>query len=278
MTNVWLLTSNVCSNQARQMLRTHNVARSIYEISAHASMYMPLAIPSSRLPSYVQMDRSSFWQTSALLSTALESMTLPSRLRPGGGKRGRLDDMEAALNVNGSQRIANVQMSITDPLVPKHKQPPSGKARDGRMRGSNADGQVNEDQLVVSDASLDMDFFCGEAEATSTNAFRAQKQKRNQVFGHVESVRGDLRNSGDREGGQDEEDEEVGYARKRRRLAGLPPNEKSVRVSGPWLMPASMTGCAILEQCMSDSSCTSCLHLTNDASNQISLPPPISAA
>lgn len=208
------------------MLRTVNAAKSIYEISAHASLYVPLAIPSLRLPSYVQLARSSLWQTSALLSTALESMTLPSRLRSGGGKRGRLDDMEAALNVNGNQRIANVQMSITDPLVPTQKQPAGGQAHDGRMRGSNTDGQQHEDQFLASDASLDMDFFCGEAQATSTNAFRAQKQKRIRVFGHVESVRGNLGNRSDMEW---DEPDEVGDTRKRRRLAALPIIEKSVQ-------------------------------------------------
>lgn len=211
--------------KAKQMLRTVNAARSIYEISSHASLYMPLAIPSSRLPSYVQLSRGSLWQTSALLSTALESMTLPSRLRPGGGKRGRLDDMEAALNVNGSQRIANVQMSITDPSAPKHKQLVDGRTHDGRMRGSNTNGQLNEDQFLARDASLDMDFFCGEAPATSTNV-RAQKPERVQVFGHVESVRGNLGNTGDTGRDQDEEEDEVGYTRKRRRLAALPLIEK----------------------------------------------------
>lgn len=165
----------------------------------------------------------------------MESMTLPSRLRPGGGKRGRLDDMEAALNVNGSQRIANVQMSIADPSAPKHKQLVDGKTHDGRMRGSNTNGQLNEDQFLARDASLDMDFFNGEAPATSTNVFRAQKQKRVQVFGHVESVRGNLGNTGDTGRDQVEEGDEVGSARKRRRLAALPLIEKSVRVFGPWL-------------------------------------------
>lgn len=235
------------------MLRTANAARSIYEISAHASLYIPLAIPSLRLPSYVRLARSSLWQTSALLSTALESMTLPSRLRPGGGKRGRLDNMEAALNVNGSQRIANVQMSITDPSVPKHKQVASRKAHDGRIRGSNTDSQLNEDQFLASDASLDMDFFGGEAYTTGTNAFRTQAPKNDHVFGYVESVRGNLGNTGDTRQEQDEEEDEVGYTRKRRRLAALPLIEKSVSqsfclLSFRWctrLPLASLTGCAI---------------------------------
>lgn len=207
------------------MLRTVNAARSIYEISAHSSMYMPLAIPSLGLPSYLQLTRGSLWQTSALLSTALESMTLPSRLRPGGGRRGHLNDMEAALNVNGNQRIANVQMSITDPSVLKHKQLAGGNAYDDRMRGSNTDRPLKEDQFLASYASLDMDFFCGEAQDTSSNGLRAPKGKRHQVFGQVESVRGNVGNTGDT--GRDQEDE-VGETRKRRRLAALPLIEKSV--------------------------------------------------
>ncbi|MCJ1471228.1 mtDNA inheritance, partitioning of the mitochondrial organelle [Pseudocyphellaria aurata] len=231
-----MLTSRARANQATQMLRTTNAARSIYDISAHASMYMPLAIPSLRLPSYVQLARSSLWHTSALLSTALESMTLPSRLRPGGGTRGRLDDMAAALNVNGRQRIANVQMSITDPLVSNHSRPAGGKSQDSRMRGSHTDGPRNEDQSLAGEVRQDMDFYCGEAHATRTNAFRAPRPpRRHHVFGRVDSVRGNVGDTGDYTGdtrgtrgldtGRDDEDE-VGDTRKRRRLAALPRTER----------------------------------------------------
>lgn len=210
------------------MVRTVNAARSIYEISAHASLYIPLAIPPSRLPPYVQLARSSLWQTSALLSTAVESMTLPSRLRPGGGRRGRLDDLEAALNVNGSQRIASIQMSIIDPSVPEHNQPAGVKAHDGRMRGSNTDGPLKEGSILARDAGLDMDFFGGEAQAMNTNTFRAQPKKKHQVFGQVDSVRG---NAGRDPGEEEDEEDEAGRTRKRRRLAGLPLREKSVQIS-----------------------------------------------
>lgn len=259
------------------MLRTINAARSIYEISAHASMYMPLAIPSLRLPSYVQLARSSLWQTSALLSTALESMTLPSRLRPGGGTRGRLDDMAAALNVNGNQRIANVQMSITDPFESDRPRPAGGKAHDSRLRGSNTDGPLHEDQFLAGDASLDMDFYCGEvqAQATSTNAFRArQPPRRHHVFGLVDSVRGNAGDTGDTRdtrgtrGTRDTDKAEVGDTRKCRRLAALPRTERLVPIFG---MAPTMVHTR-------DRSYEFYLHLTHGVSNQISFPPPISAA
>lgn len=223
------LTSDARSTQAKQLLRTLNAARSIYEISPHTSLYIPLTIPPSRLPPYVQLARSSQWQTSALLSTAFESITLPSRLRPGGGQRGRLDDLEAGLNVNGSQRIANIQMSVIDPSGPEHDRPAGLKAQDGRMRGSNTDGPLREDQILAGDAQLDMDFFSGESPAMNANTFRAQPKKKHRVFGQVDSVRGHARRGSG--GEEDEEEDEAGQTRKRRRLAALPLREKSVRIS-----------------------------------------------
>lgn len=194
------------------MLRMANAAQSMYEISTHASMYIPMSIP-SRLPSYVRLDRNSLWHTSALLSTAWETLTLPSRLHASHGKRGFLDNLAAAVNVNGNQSIAHVRTSVPDPSTPVRK-PPGGKLHDNRMRGSYRRGQLGEDERPASDAGLDMDLFDGEGPAAG--ALGVQRKKRNHVFGQVESFRGNMR------GAADDDDQEDGYTRKRRRLAGLP--------------------------------------------------------
>lgn len=53
---------------------------------------------------------------SGLLSVALETCILPTRIRDSGisGRLGSLGDMAALLNVSGSQKIANLTMSIHD--------------------------------------------------------------------------------------------------------------------------------------------------------------------
>lgn len=79
------------------MLATANSARSLNEISPLTSAYVPIMSPPASLPSYVNGDLQSKWYSSALLSMALETVSLPTRLRqhnglgywPSGGERSR---------------------------------------------------------------------------------------------------------------------------------------------------------------------------------------------
>ena len=70
------------------------------------------------LPNYVMIDTKSRWHVGGLLSTAYETMTLPSRLRLGNGSRASLDELVNVLNVNGNQNIAKVRMSIDQKDAP----------------------------------------------------------------------------------------------------------------------------------------------------------------
>ncbi len=181
-------------------------------------MYIPISIPLI-MPQYVRLDRNSQWHTSALLSTALETMTLPSRLRHTNGNSATFDAMEAALNVNGNQRIANLQCSVVDPSVLKSEKSTSVKGSlDRRIPGSNT-SDAKED-LKKTTANLDMDFFGG-GHNTSVTLPRHRRETAH-TFGEVETLRGEFK--------ADEEDDEEdgGFARKRRRLADLPLLEKSV--------------------------------------------------
>ena len=83
-----------------------NKARSIYAISPQSSFYTPIIDPPTRLPSTFNLDRQSEWQTSALASSAVESVTLPSRLRP-------FHDFESSLaGEDDSHKIFELQSSI----------------------------------------------------------------------------------------------------------------------------------------------------------------------
>lgn len=137
---------------------------------------------------------------------SLETMTLPSRLRLS-HKRGDLDAMRTALNLNGNQRIANLQCSVIDPLATKANELPN----DHRMPISNSSGwEPREDMSGITNNSLDMDFFCGPGQPTHDH-----------VFGQIESLRGFPK----LDVGNDEDD---GYTRKQRRLASMPIVEKLV--------------------------------------------------
>lgn len=183
-------------------------------------MFIPIAIPSpTKLPPYVYLDSHSRWHISALLSTAVESMTLPSRLKVQNSSVQRLDQFENALNINGGQNIAKLRMSI------KHKPEANGdhqprtqeiraQRRDTRIptqeRGSDESRLVDDENLTV----LDMDFFPTDEQLPSRGP---GIYKRIHVFGQAECYRGNDDLKEEAEGYEDE-----GYIRARHRAAGRP--------------------------------------------------------
>ena len=192
------------------------------EMWAHASMYIPLSIPPTQLPQYVHLDRNSQWHTSALLSAALESNTLPTRLRPNTQKRGFLDDLEAALNVNGNQRIAQLQCRMLDPNnAPLICAIAHGSA-DDRAPSDNKRILVEEDGPKLAQRIFDMDLSC--CDARSTSPFGTQYDVSGHVFGAVETTR--IGTEAVRE--EESDGDEITYARKRKRFAGLPVIERFV--------------------------------------------------
>lgn len=145
-------------------------------------MYIPLRVPLVRLPPYVHLDRSSQWHLSALLSMAVETMTLPSRKRLR-DQRISLDVLESALNVTGNQRIAGLQCSIRHrSAVERHDGQPDNTVKDGRLPASSINGwEMGEDLTTSSDASQDMDL---------SGAGGGGSRKPEHIFGRVESLRG----------------------------------------------------------------------------------------
>lgn len=92
--------------QHQQIKRDINKARSIYSISPQSSFYTPIINPPHRLPNTFNVDFQSEWQTSALISSAMETVTLPSRLRP-------YRDFESSLaGDDGIHKIFELQSSI----------------------------------------------------------------------------------------------------------------------------------------------------------------------
>ena len=113
------------NEQDKRLLRLANKARTLTEMYKHASLIVPITLPRP-LGSRVSLDASSSWHTSALVASALESVTLPSRLRSG------LDNdtfagMTGLLNQLGKQSIASLHMSVA-------KQNAPGNSGDSRVR------------------------------------------------------------------------------------------------------------------------------------------------
>jgi hypothetical protein len=199
-------------------MKLSNTARSVSEIASQASLYIPITMPSSTLPKYVVVDPHSQWHVSGLLSTALESMTLPSRLKLWNGSRETLDQLVNALNINGNQNIAKLRMSIDQKTALNgHLRPGrlevQTQSRDMRVPSQerNDEGSSPEDGREVT--TFDMEFFPSET-GEQTRGRRNFKQAH--VFGQAESYRAEDTKSTK----MNEEDE--GYERARRRAAGLP--------------------------------------------------------
>lgn len=83
-----------------------NKARSVCTISPQSSLYTPIVDPPRRLPSLLHVDPQSEFYTSALICSAVETVTLPSRLR-------RYHDFEASLaGIDGTHKIFELQSTI----------------------------------------------------------------------------------------------------------------------------------------------------------------------
>ena len=96
----------------KRQLRTANVAQSLGSLAGHASTVVPLSVPEGKLPGNVKVDLNSTWHVSALLATAIESATLPSRLLAQRGVGAvNLSDLAGNLNAAGNQTLAGLKFA-----------------------------------------------------------------------------------------------------------------------------------------------------------------------
>lgn len=174
-----------------------------------------MAMPSTKLPSYVTLDPRSQWHVSALFSTALESMTLPSRLKK---SRETLDQIANAMNVNGNQNIAKLRMSISREKEVSEDERPSRLEVRAQSRDVRIPSQNRSDNYAVQDSEdpsvFDIDFFPADA---IEHVRGRQAAKKAHVFGQAEIYRGEKEQQNYEANEGDE-----GQDRARRRAAGLP--------------------------------------------------------
>ncbi|ATY59490.1 mtDNA inheritance [Cordyceps militaris] len=112
---VWGIQSPLLGiSREKRRLRSTNTAHSVNEICQQATMFVPLSLPERHFPRSVKVDYSSPWHTSALLSAAMETTTLPSRLLPqaGGRERVSLDEISQIVNTTGAQTLAGQRMGL----------------------------------------------------------------------------------------------------------------------------------------------------------------------
>lgn len=109
-TTLWVWGSQAAPQGQLQRV---NLSQSIATICKQASMLVPISLPVGLLPSNTCLTRDSLWESSALMSTALETAGLVSRLRQA-EVRHSLGDIIARINTNGSQTIGRLRMTSSE--------------------------------------------------------------------------------------------------------------------------------------------------------------------
>ncbi|OCL03467.1 protein DML1 [Glonium stellatum] len=161
-----------------------NTARSLHDIPEQASVYIPVSNSPLKTPPYLSMSLSSQWHTSAMQAVALESMTLPSRLKSSSGQRGTLQDMEEAFNSSGKRKIAKLELSIADPDVLEGGA--EAKAEHAKKVTSQQTQRDGDNSSETKLAEFDIDVFTSDYRTTSR-----KHHKKEQVFGRAEASRGE---------------------------------------------------------------------------------------
>lgn len=173
----------------KRLLRLVNKAKSLTEIYKQASLLIPIAIPSSlspRLRNVLSLDTSSAWHTSALLSAAIESATLPTRLKDA-ANRDTLGNMTDRLNLHGKQTVANLQMSFSGATETPHSEDVGDEPKDGL--------RLDLDLRPADDL--------GDGRKQQNGHHRAAK-----IFSQVLASRGDRAGDDDEGEGNDEEEDD----------------------------------------------------------------------
>lgn len=187
-------------SQEKRLLRLVNKAKSLTELYKQTSLLVPIALPTSpppRLRSVLSLDAASAWHTSALLSAAVESATLPSRLRDA-ANRDTLGDMADRLNVHGKQTVAGLQMSFARAGdAPRAEGGGGGEGEDGGGGGGGRGVRLDADFRPVDD-------LLGDGGARAQNGARGGPK----MFSQVLASRG---------GDQADEDDDEGDDRTRTR-------------------------------------------------------------
>ncbi|KAI9808226.1 MAG: hypothetical protein M1825_004683 [Sarcosagium campestre] len=179
---VWGLQDGAKGSRERQLQKTVNTANTLYNVGSQASVYVPLPDRPEVLPPYVSMDARSNWHSAANICAAMETATLPSRLRMTNEARATFDEMAGLLDTNGGQRLAGIQMQLREQTAAA--QVPGIAPSDSRAPMSTTKSSVVEVDVQPATAhftDLDMDMLPGGPQ-TSRNPH---------TFSLLEMIRGD---------------------------------------------------------------------------------------
>lgn len=146
------------------MKREMNKARTVHSISPQTSLYTPIVDPPSRLPDTIHLNPQSQWYTSALISSALETVTLPTRLRP-------YHDFEASLAGEDSiHKIFELQSSIFKALDDEQESSKPSRSKDS--------ANTNGDESTKVQKEFDLDFSYDSLDSNKSHIFNQLQVRR----------------------------------------------------------------------------------------------------
>ncbi|KAK4935736.1 mtDNA inheritance, partitioning of the mitochondrial organelle [Elasticomyces elasticus] len=182
-TSIWVWGLEDCTTvvRERRLARACNSAQSLRAISQQASAYIRLAAPPTPLPAYINLLNGSAWRTSALLCAGLETITLPTRLRPDAHKRSSLSLLEDTLNTSGNQNLFELQATAG------HLTSQTNRHRNGAIHESNGriiSGQDEASDLQPEPSRFDITYMPG------VHGESPAAKKSLHIFAQVESERG----------------------------------------------------------------------------------------
>lgn len=111
--SVWVFGISRPTDRSQRAHRNLNQAKLSSSLAYTAAMYVPLEVSSSMMAN-PPLDVKSAWHRSALISAAIETALLPSRLGTSESAAFRLDELAAFLNQNGHQNVAELQLQLPD--------------------------------------------------------------------------------------------------------------------------------------------------------------------
>ncbi|CAK7228063.1 mtDNA inheritance, partitioning of the mitochondrial organelle [Sporothrix bragantina] len=215
----------------KRISRLANKARTLVEAYTQASLIIPLAVPPLPLKSVLPstFDPASTWHTSALLATAIETATFPTRLRQlGSGSTGQGGDSLAnlvdLLNATGKQTVANLQMSVVQPWKEvkkdaRERREAAGFDEDDDYGGSSG----NAGSKMDGDLQLSIDFAPrDESVVVAGRAGRGLRGKKPRMFGQAVVTRATPEEGDDKihndDDDEDDNDRESSAALNRREM------------------------------------------------------------
>lgn len=141
-----------------------NTAKTLSSIAPLSTLYCPIVDLPQTLPSYLTVDLQSEWSKSALIASAIETATLPSRLRA-------YRDFESSLmgHSGGSQTIFELQSSV----IGNHTRRPRWVTSEDELNGLDEDAKLDFDLNLTIPQPMPDDTTV----FTQSQVFRGEREK-----------------------------------------------------------------------------------------------------